>query len=264
MTTLRQVAERPRQESRMGFGLYLVPGYPTWRDSEAAVGAAVAYGVDFIEFPVLSDRRFTGRTGGTVAEALESAPPEALDPDSEPMRRWLAGVPAPVGVVYESAWPAAHDCRIPAPVRRRCLGLLCEHDATPFPRYADAARGWDMPVVATLQVGSGAVDDDEREVLESGGGFVYLALSSATGQHRQIDEIVARKVGAIRAERADLPVFVAFGLRAPDDVALAAGAGADGFIVGSHALRVLAAEGVEAFERWLRSMLEASRLSLAQ
>lgn len=259
MTSLRQVTDRPRQESRLGFGLYLVPGYPTWRDSQAAVRAAVACGVDFIEFPVLSDRRFTGRTGGAVAEALQRAPSEVLDPDSAAMRRWLADVPAPVGVVYESAWPAAHDCRIPAAVTRRCLGLVCEHDATPFPDYADAARGWNLPVVATLQVGSGAVDDDERQVLESGGGFVYLALSSATGEHRQIDEIVAGKVGAIRAVRADLPVFLAFGLRAPDDVALAAGAGADGFIVGSHALRVLAGDGVEAFEYWLRSMLEASR-----
>lgn len=259
MTTLRQLAERPRRESRMGFGLYLVPGYPTWRDSQAAVGTAVALGVDFIEFPLLSDRRFTGRTGGAVAEALERAPAQALDPDSAPMRRWLADVPAPVGVVYESAWPAAHDCRIPAPVTRRCLGFICEHDATPFPDYADAAREWNVPVVATLQVGSGAVDDDERRVLESGGGFVYLALSSATGEHRRIDAIVAGKVRAIRAVRADLPVFLAFGLRTPDDVALAAAADADGFIVGSHALRVLAGEGVEAFERWLLSMLEASR-----
>jgi hypothetical protein len=236
----------------------MVPGYPTWPDSYAAVRAAVATGVDFIEFPIMLDRRFTSRTSGAVAEALTSAPPEACDPRSAPLRDWLAEIPAPVGVVYESAWPAAGDCRIPAIVRNRCLGLICEHNA-PFAAYAEAARQWDMPLVPTLQASSGTVDDDERQVLDHGQGFVYLALSSATGRHRHIDDTVARKVKAIHAECPDLPVFLAFGLRSPEDVALAARVGADGFIIGSHALRVLGSTGVGAFERWLRSMIEASR-----
>ncbi|MBB4912713.1 tryptophan synthase subunit alpha [Actinophytocola algeriensis] len=260
--SLQDLASAPRLRHRLGFGLYLIPGYPTWEASVDAVRAAVTQDVDFIEFPILRDRTFSARTGGPVAAALAKAHPDLLDLASPALYEWLDEIPAPVGVVYESAWPALDDCRIPHTLADRCAGLICEHNATPFQGHARHARVWRTPLVATIRATPDTVDAHDIDVLEHGGGFIYLALSGTTGERGSIDDSVARKIRAARDYRADLPVYAAFGIRTPDDVAAVAAAGADGFIVGSHALHLLGTGGLGAYEHWLRSMTTARATAL--
>lgn len=253
--SLQDLASAPPLQHRLGFGLYLIPGYPSWAASVDAVRAAVAHGVDFIEFPILRSRTFSARTGGPVADALAQAHADLLDPSSPALHRWLDEIPMPVGVVYESAWPTLADCRISNSLADRCAGLICEHDTNPFQGHAKHAQAWGTPLVATIRAAPDTVDSHELDVLEHGGGFVYLALSSATGERGSIDETVAGKIRAVRGYRADLPVYAAFGIRTPDDAAAVAAVGADGFIVGSHALRLLGSDGLDAYEHWLHSMI---------
>ncbi|EME65206.1 tryptophan synthase subunit alpha [Amycolatopsis decaplanina] len=251
---LRENAATP---GRLGFGVYLVPGFPDWDTSLAAVRAAVAGGADFVEFPILLDTEFSASTGGVVAEALAKAGPDSLDPRSPRLRDWLAVAPVRVGVVYRSAWPSVDRWRAGDEILSGCAGLLCEHDIRPFPEYAVRARRRGLALVPALRVSAGPVTGEERDMLESGDGFVYLALSSETGRAGTVDSGLGRRIDDIRGIRPGLPVYTAFGIRNPDDVAAVARQGADGFIVGSHALTVLGDGGPPAFERWFAGMAAA-------
>ncbi|MER6668705.1 tryptophan synthase subunit alpha [Amycolatopsis japonica] len=246
-----------RLRERLGFGVYLVPGFPDWETSLAAVRAAVAGGVDFVEFPILLDTGFSASTGGVVAEALSKAGPDGLDPRSARLHDWLAEAPVRVGIVYRSAWPSADEWRAGDEILSGCTGLLCEHDAEPFREYAVRARRRGIALVPPLRVTAGPVTVDERDRLENGDGFVYLALSSETGRTGTVDGGLGRRIDDIHAVRPDLPVYTAFGIRNPGDVAAVARQGADGFIVGSHALAVLDGGGPAAFERWFAGMAAA-------
>jgi tryptophan synthase alpha subunit len=253
---LRAAAAAPIERNRLGFGLYLVPGYPTWDVSVAAVDAAVAGGIDFVEFPVITGREFSGSTGGAVADAIITAG-EQLDPRSPRLRTWLERVPASVGIVYRSAWPAPDDWRAGTDVLGACSGLLCEHDARPFAGYAETARRRGLPLVPTVRATETGLTTTDTEVLRHGDGFVYLALSAETGRRGDLGEGLDRTMRQVRAVRPDLPVYVAFGIRTPEDVAALAARGTDGFIVGSHALTLLGTAGLGAFIGWLEDMLAA-------
>ena len=242
---------------RLGFGIYLIPGFPDWETSLAAVRTAVAGGADFVEFPILLDAGFSASTGGVVAEALAKAGPDNLDPRSPRLREWLAEAPVRVGVVYRSAWPSVDEWRAGDEILAGCAGLLCEHEARPFPEYAVRARRHGIALVPPLRVTAGPVTDEERDTLGSGDGFVYLALSSETGRAGTVDSGLGRRIDDIRGVRPDLPVYTAFGIRDPGDVAAVARQGADGFIVGSHALTVLRDGGTAAFGRWFSGMAAA-------
>ncbi|WP_158633133.1 tryptophan synthase subunit alpha [Amycolatopsis sp. WAC 01376] len=242
---------------RLGFGVYLVPGFPDWDTSLAAVRAAVAGGVDFVEFPILLATSFSASTGGVVADALAKAGTGDLDPRSPRLHDWLAEAPVRVGVVYRSAWPSVDEWRAGDEILSGCAGLLCEHDIRPFPEHAVRARRRGIALVPPLRVSADPVTVEERDMLESGDGFVYLALSSETGRAGTVDSGLGRRIDDIRAVRPDLPVYTAFGIRAPGDVAAVARQGADGFIVGSHALTVLRDSGPSGFERWFAEMAAA-------
>jgi hypothetical protein len=254
---LRTAARAPARRGRLGFGLYLVPGFPSWEHSLAAVRAAVAAGVDFIEFPIIRRIELSASTGGVVAGALTAAGTDELDPDCAGLSGWLAEVPVPVGVVYRSAWPEPDDLRAPAELVRRCAGLVCEHDATPIAAFADRARRSGTALVPTVRADPKPVTSSESDTLRCGDGFVYLALSSTTGSTGSIGPTLADRIEAIRGTRPDLPVYAAFGIRNADDVAAVAQQGADGFIVGSRALDLLRTGGLDAFTGWLDHMLAA-------
>ncbi|SFQ68145.1 tryptophan synthase subunit alpha [Amycolatopsis rubida] len=252
MTAALRAAAAP--PDRLGFGLYLVPGYPTWDVSLAAAEAAAARGIDFLEFPVLTEPEFSGSTGGVVAEAIALAG-EHLDPHSPRLRDWLRRVPAAVGIVYRSAWPIPGDWRAGTSVLSACSGLLCEHDAQPFAEYAETARRHGIPLVPTVRASAEGLAD--TEVLHHGDGFVYCALSGETGSRGDFGDGLERTLDSVHDARPDLPAYAAFGIRTPGDVAEIAARGADGFIVGSHALALLGTAGLDGFEGWLDDMLAA-------
>jgi tryptophan synthase alpha chain len=256
MGRLQRVALAPREQQRLGFGLYLIPGFPDWDTSREAVKLAIASGVDFIEFPILRDYSFSPRTGQTVADALRRVGHALLHSASTAMQEWLADVPVPVGIVHVSAWPHARDWSALLPLIEHLDGLVFEFDARPFADYAAASRTWDVPLVAMVSATTPMVNQDEAAALRHGGGFVYLALGRATGQPPVIGDTVQAKVRAIRGYREDLPIYAAFGIRTSQDLAAVSAAECDGFIVGSHALHLLD-QGLGVYQAWLEDIAQA-------
>ena len=67
-----------------------------------ALSLCVSQGVDFIEFPAISDPQWSARTGPMVAKALREAEPYS----EAAATAWLLLAPVRVAIVYGSAWPS--------------------------------------------------------------------------------------------------------------------------------------------------------------
>lgn len=70
-------------------------------------------------------------------------------------------------------------------------------------------------------------------------GFIYtVSVTGITGERAELDPAVVARVAA----HASAPVALGFGIATPEQVAAAAGAGADGVIVGSRLVRAVSEE----------------------
>jgi len=186
-------------DGQAALGLFLVPGFPDWPTSRAAAGTALRLGADFVEYPVITAPDWSPRTGPVIAGALTRT--LATPPDDPRRRSWTAALPAPVGVVYASAWPDPRRWTAPRADRDGCAALLLEFGTTDVAGYARAAA---VPLIATIDATRATLDDGERVSLATGGGFVYAALSTRTGT-RGTGLPSPEKLARAREVRPDLP-----------------------------------------------------------
>ena len=142
-------------------------------------------------------------------------------------------------------------------------------EAYGWERFAQDARaaGAASLIVADLPAGErpelrriqlvAPTSTDERLALaaEQTDGWLYLVtLTGTTGARAELSPALAGLVE--RARRVtDIPLYAGFGISTPEHAA-AAGALADGIVVGSRALEV-ADEGAPALERYVRSLRDA-------
>ncbi|MCB9762993.1 MAG: tryptophan synthase subunit alpha [Alphaproteobacteria bacterium] len=138
-------------------------------------------------------------------------------------------------------------------------GLLCV-DCPPEeePELRDALRA--RGVHPILLVAPTTPDDRIAGIAHAAGGFVYyVSMTGVTGAAFAGGDALLQRVRRVR-ELADLPVAVGFGIASPEDAALV-GAAADGVVVGSALVRLVADQGAEAgpalqaFTRGLRGAL---------
>lgn len=102
-------------------------------------------------------------------------------------------------------------------------------------------------------------DDRLGAALAGGTGFVYLiSRLGVTGARADAPPDLERQVRRLR-RITSLPLAVGFGISTPAQVAVAA-RWADGVVVGSALIDALAAGGIEAAERLVRSMADELRL----
>jgi tryptophan synthase alpha chain len=94
------------------------------------------------------------------------------------------------------------------------------------------------------------------EVARGGAGFLYyISRTGVTGARADLRTGLADEVRAIR-EAVDLPVAVGFGISTPEQAAQVGGV-ADGVVVGSALVQLLADEGIEAGAGFVASLREA-------
>lgn len=239
----------------MALGLYLIPGFPSWKASQEALDLAQAMGVDFVEFPVLGTGRWSVRTGRSIATALDRNR-DILRRMNGRMHRWLDSVSVGVGVIYEGAW--VESARWAAHVHfLECAdALLLEPSVDDWQERAARAAAWGKALIATVDGHRPECDPEESRALAVADGFVYMSLGSKTGERSSGVEQMGGKVKAIRANGCALPICAAFGIRGPADVEEVRAAGCDGVIIGSAAVDVLA-QGARRFEQWLDRVIDA-------
>ena len=89
------------------------------------------------------------------------------------------------------------------------------------------------PFSAVTPIAPSTSDRRLGGIVESGGGFLYLAsLLGVTGARERLSDEASRLISRVRP-RTRLPLAVGFGISRPEHAAALRDAGADGVIVGS-------------------------------
>ena len=135
------------------------------------------------------------------------------------------------------------------------LCVDCPPEEEPELRDALIARGIHLIVLMAPTT----TDDRVVGLATLAGGFVYyVSMTGVTGADFSGDEALVQRVARLR-ELTGLPVAVGFGIRTPDDAALVARS-ADGVVVGSALVRLVAEHGAQAGPRLadLTSRLKAA------
>lgn len=246
-----------RASNRLALGLFLVPGYPDWPTSRAARDMAQDAGVDFIEYPVCGAGAPSERTGTAVAEALGHLGADAYETSARYIE-WINGLQAGVAVVYEAAWPTPKRWTVDVGALAPARALLLEWTPGDLAARADAARTMAKPLIPALSAADEIQDTFTERLALLRPPFVYVSLGEKTGHRTASFSDLAGTVARLRAAGCASALFAAFGLGNPQDISSVARAGADGAIVGSHALAVLA-EGLDPFRKWLRELCAAAR-----
>lgn len=255
LSRLSDIIGSQAERGRLAVGIYLVPGFPDWDTSMEALSLCLNQGVDFIEFPAISDPQWSPRTGSVIAQALRNAEPYC----EAKATMWLLRAPVRVAIVYPSAWPSPAVWSAPSPQHAGVCGYLFETDPPDVAPYALAAAQDGAVIIPAVDATTVGLSDADRHVISRGGGFVYASLGPKTGSRAASLTDLQRKRAEVQSVRPDLPVCAAFGISQPADVEELRGSGAcDGVIIGSAALAKLG-EGMAAFTGWLKEIVTAAK-----
>lgn len=226
---------------------YLMGGYPTMEASRAVGEAYAAGGADLVELGVpFSDPLADGpviHAAGTEALRNGATVEAVLDLGAELAQRF----PVVVMCYANPVLARGPEAFANALAERAISGLIVPDlplEEAPAIHDACAAAG-----VALVPLVAPTTPDDRMAAIGArADGFVYtVSVTGTTGERADGD--FAALVGRAKAHTS-VPVAVGFGIGTPERAADAAGAGADGVIVGSRLVRAAgAAEDVEALVR---------------
>lgn len=236
---------KAKAEGRGAFVSYLTMGYPTLQQSEEAVDALVAGGVDIVELGVpFSDPFADGAVIRSAAyKALENG--VTLDDVLAAAKRIRAKHPETALVVFtyynlifskglETFAKAAADADIdavlsvdlPLEERDELLDVLKPYGITYIPLIAP-----NTPIERVVESAAG---------LENS--FLYIiTVKGITGARAELPADLTARLDAIRAA-VKLPIAAGFGISTKAQAKVVS-AHADGFVVGSALVKRLGAEG---------------------
>jgi tryptophan synthase alpha chain len=234
---------------------YLTAGYPTLEDAYAVGEAYVEAGADVVEVGVpFSDPLADGPTiQDTTTRALENG--ADLGYCLELASRLADRVPVLLLIYYNSVFARGIrrflDDAAEAGVSGLVIPDLPIDEALDFREMA-AEKGVSICPLAA------PTTDDERldNIAEAASGFVYcVSVAGVTGAREKLPPGAVELLRKARA-RVSVPVVLGFGISS-SEAAVEAGVEADGLIIGSKLMQIVAEEGPEGAGAWLREVREA-------
>ncbi len=261
MTRLSVAFAKARAQNRAALVIFITGGDPTPGDTASILDALVAGGADVIELGMpFTDPMADGPSiqaanlrslgaGTTTADILDIARDfRARHPDvplvlmgyANPMVRrgpdWFASTAAEAGI----------DGVI-------CVDIPPEEDAALGPSLR--AAGLDLIRLATPTTDAARLP----AVLKGASGFLYyVSVAGITGLQQAAQTSIDAAVARLKTATT-LPVAVGFGIRTPEQ-ASAIGTVADGVVVGSAIVDIIAEHGANAapkVEQYVRSLADA-------
>jgi tryptophan synthase alpha chain len=248
---------RAAAEKRPTLVVYLVPGYPSWDESEALFDAAVAGGADLIEVGIpFSDPLADGTTIQRVAfAALEAGttPAKCIDYARRARERnpdvpivFMSYLNPVLAYGIESFADAASRIGADAVI----LIDLPPEESTPA-KDVLAKHGLDLIFIAAPT----SSDERLRLIGERATGFVYcVSVAGVTGARRELPPGLADFLARVR-RCTNLPLAVGFGVSRREHIEALNGA-ADGAVIGSAVMDVIAANEAQERAKAVREYLE--------
>ncbi len=234
---------------------YLTAGFPTLDGARKIGEAYLAAGADVIEIGVpFSDPLADGPTiQDTTTRALENGA------DLKYCLKLASGladrVPVVFLVYYNVIFARGIEGFLEAAAGAGVSGLVIPDlpvdEAVEFREMA-AETG-----VAICPLAAPTTDDARLDrIAEAASGFVYcVSIAGVTGAREKLSPGAIELLRRVRA-RASAPVALGFGISSAE-AAVEAASEADGVIIGSKLMQIVAEEGPEGAARWLRGVREA-------
>ena len=243
------------RDDRVALIPYLTGGYPTLEGAREVGEAYVEAGADVVEIGVpFSDPLADGPTiQDTTTRALENG--ADLDYCLELASEFSGRVPVIFLLYYNVIFARGAEKFLREAAGAGVSGLVIPDlpvdEAGGFARYAAEAGVAFCPLVAPT-----STDERLAQVGELATGFVYcVSVAGVTGVR---DELPPGAVELLRRARSytAAPVALGFGIGSPEAAVQAAGE-ADGVIIGSKLMRLVAEGGPERAGGWLGEVREA-------
>jgi len=247
MTRLAAAFARAKSEDRAALVTFVTGGDPTPADTASVLDALVAGGADIIELgmpftdpmadgPAIQAANLRAMASGIstakifeIASALRARHPET------PLV--LMGYANPM-TVRGADWFAA-QCRAAGVDGVICVDIPPEEDQELGPALRSAG-------VSLIRLATPTTDAARLPaVLNGASGFVYyVSVAGITGLQQAAQDSIDAAVAKLKAAT-ELPVAVGFGVRTPEQAA-AIGRHADGVVVGSAIVELIAQHGANA------------------
>jgi tryptophan synthase alpha chain len=236
-----------RAENRTALVIYLTLGDPSVDDSIACALAAARAGADVIEIgvpfsdptadgPVIAAAAYRAIKNGSSFRACLAA--------VEAIRR-ATEIPIIFMTYYNPLVAYGDERAVTEAVRVGADGFLVV-DLPPEEGAVLRARAKQENLALIPLVAPTTGLDREPVVLNGASGFVYyVSVTGITGTGAAPLAEAGERAASLRT-RAKLPVVIGFGIRTPADAERAAASGADGVVVGTEVVRVIAAAGTTA------------------
>ena len=234
---------------------YLTGGYPTLEEAREVGEAYVEAGADVVEIGVpFSDPLADGPTvQDTATRALQNG--ADLDYCLELAGNFANRLPVVFLLYYNVIFARGTQAFLREAADAGVSGLVIPDlpvdEAGEFARLSSESGVGFCPLVAPT-----STDERLARVGELASGFVYcVSVAGVTGVR---DALPPGAVELLRRTRSksDAPVALGFGIGSPE-AAVEAAAEADGIIIGSKLMRLVAEGGAEGAGTWLREVREA-------
>ena len=229
---------------------YLTAGYPTLEGASEVGEAYLEAGADVVEIGVpFSDPLADGPTiQNTTNKALENG--ADLRYCFELAGRFSGRAPVVLLVYYNNIFARGAERFLSEAADAGVSGLVIPDlpigEATAF-RDAAGEKGVAIcPLVAPT-----TTEARLAKVAEAASGFVYcVSVAGVTGARERLPQGAVELLGRVRA-KVSVPVALGFGISTAKAAVEAAEAGAQGVIVGSKLMQIVADGGPEAAGAWL-------------
>ena len=242
-------------DGRVALMPYLTAGYPTLDGAREVGEAYVAAGADIVEIGVpFSDPLADGPTiQDTTTRALENGADlnYCLDLASGISDRVPVVFLVYYNVIFARGTERFLELAADAGVSGLVIPDLPVDELGEFGKLAESKKVALCPLAAPT-----STDDRIAEIGKAASGFVYcVSVAGVTGAR---ETLPPGAVGLLRrvCSRVDAPVALGFGISTPDAAAEAAGE-ADGVIIGSKLMQLVAEGGPEKAGEWLGEVREA-------
>lgn len=242
-------------EERAALIPYLTGGYPTLEGAREVGEAYIDAGADIVEIGVpFSDPLADGPTiQNTTTRALKNG--ANLDYCLGLASGFSERIPVVFLIYYNVVHARGAERFVGDAAEAGVSGLVIPDlpvdEAVEFARYA-ARRG-----VALCPLAAPTTDDARLEqIIRAASGFVYcVSVAGVTGVREKLPRGAVELLRRVRA-RASAPVALGFGIGSAE-AAAEASVEADGVIIGSRLMQIVAEDGAEGAGSWLRDVKDA-------
>lgn len=243
-------------EGRTALIPYLTAGYPSLEGAYEVGEAYIEAGADVVEIGVpFSDPLADGPTiQNTANRALENG--ADLGYCFELASRFSGRAPVVLLVYYNNVFARGAERFLAESAEAGVSGLVIPDlpidEAVAFRKMAGEKGVAICPLVAPT-----TTEARLDKVAEAASGFVYcVSVSGVTGAREKLPQGAVDLLGRVRA-KVSVPVALGFGISTAEAAVEAAEAGAEGVIVGSKLMQIVADGGPEAAGAWLRELRAA-------